>query len=363
MSNDKKGEGAYGSGVRDKDIMFHNDMLPSLFLHQHLGDIKVLLFGTSIIRRLQDKCNEEPVWNAYLSHLGALNCGVGGDKVFQMRERIKCTRLERKHHRNLHTVLIHAGSNDAAARYPPVDVAQELISCISDIISRNPHIRIIVSSVLPRQKPKPCRWNCEVDENEAIHDINEYLLNYCKDLRIDYMNNKPWWESNKHLGLYLYDGVHLTVDANKLFAENMKNFIECHRVVSGHDPISPIAVPVIAASAVASVIPAHVSMNLAMNADTFLKGLADHHLNDAIRAMNLAVPANAVSPYHVADAAAFASHAISFARASVGCRLSRPMLRGEVPQPYERILNHCHDLGYESHDTDEEPTYKDVAFL
>ena len=79
----------------------------------------IALVGASITRDLQ---KFPGVWNQYLSPFGALNLGIGGDRVEHIQWRMRNMVLPK----TVGTVVIHAGTNNVG-RSKPEDIANGIM--------------------------------------------------------------------------------------------------------------------------------------------------------------------------------------------------------------------------------------------
>ena len=139
-------------------------------------NVKVVLFGTSYVRNLRIENNKVLIWDKYFHSLFAYNMGVGGDTVTDTQSRIKCAPFERKTHRQLHTVFIHSGSNDATI-HSALQIAEGIMYCAIIAVQKCPFIKVVISALIPRKKPKP---HCSIhgmDENMVIAEVNILLKN------------------------------------------------------------------------------------------------------------------------------------------------------------------------------------------
>ena len=105
---------------------------------------------------------------------------------------------------------------------------------------RNPYVKVIISSPLPREKVRKARF--EYDENSMMDVVNSYLRWYCRQGPFIFMEN--WSKPNTHRNIYKRDGVHLTVKGNRLLAENIVNSItNLQMSVGGRAVVDPDIVP------------------------------------------------------------------------------------------------------------------------
>ena len=108
--------------------------------------------------------------------------------MFQTRERVCFTPLEKKYHKNLRCVIIHTGSNDVRTCKSPEIVAEKIILCASEINVCNPHVHVVISALLPRVHPKR-NLRLGRNENELISVINHELRQYCIVSPFTFMEN------------------------------------------------------------------------------------------------------------------------------------------------------------------------------
>ena len=201
-----------------KDEVFYK-LSEKLDAHSTIGDIKVLLFGTSIVKHLStNETVRRESWDLYLKPLGAFNLGMSGDKACSTQERIKHTKFHFQP--QLKFVVIHTGSNDASCCYDPLYVANSVKECVFEVTLKNPIVNIIVSSVLPRLKAKQ-NLNCDIDENGVIKEINGYLRDFCRDFSLVFVEN--WSDTPPEL--YYRDGIHLSLKGCKRLSGNISKAI------------------------------------------------------------------------------------------------------------------------------------------
>ena len=110
-------------------------------------DVQVLLFGTSIIKRLRSDFQSR-VWHQSALKKYAFNMGVGGTKAQEVADWIGKTTLRNPMRKKPHTVLIHCGSNDAENCSSAIEVAHTVMDACSAITLQNPFLTVIISAVL-----------------------------------------------------------------------------------------------------------------------------------------------------------------------------------------------------------------------
>ena len=110
----------------------------------------------------------------------AYSKGVGGDTVTDTQDRIRRAPYQRKTHRQLHTVFIHSGSNDATI-HSALQIAEGIMHCGILAIRKCPFIKVVISALIPRKKPKPHSIIQGLDENMIIAEVNPLLEKFCKN--------------------------------------------------------------------------------------------------------------------------------------------------------------------------------------
>ena len=186
---------------------------------------RVLLFGTSIVKHLNFY---ENVWRNNLLPINAFNHGVSGDHAKDTHMRICETFSFFDNHyipsllSSLTHVLIHTGSNDASDCQSVDSVVSTIMRCIQSVIVYNPFVNIIVSSLLPRLRPKN---NChlDMDENQVMFCVNAQLRHIFKAGPIKFMEN--WSILNPNPSFYIHDGIHLNQQGNETFAVTISDTI------------------------------------------------------------------------------------------------------------------------------------------
>ena len=176
---------------------------------------EVVLIGASLVANLS---RYPSVWDRHLKPLNAVNCGIGGD----------CTQhaLWRVDHMYLpasgSVVVIHCGSNNMDFNvYKPIDIAQSVVSIGSKLRERNPHLKVIVAGILPRD-PGISKRRLKTQQT------NEILEKLCWEEDFLYIGKDGHWvaDSGKlKQSLYYKDNLHLNKEGCNLFATQIENSV------------------------------------------------------------------------------------------------------------------------------------------
>ena len=83
---------------KEKDFQ---QLVDDLERQEATSDIRVLLFGSSIVKHLHHPRDRSVVWDPILKKLALKNLGVGGDGAVETLQRLESTHFSEKHHRHL----------------------------------------------------------------------------------------------------------------------------------------------------------------------------------------------------------------------------------------------------------------------
>jgi lysophospholipase L1-like esterase len=95
---------------------------------------------------LGDSITEQGLWNEWFPNRVILNRGIGGETSAQILQRVDAIDAPR-------AVFLLAGTNDFPLGYPPQAVADNLTQIVDRLHASAPLAKVIVQSILPRQKP------------------------------------------------------------------------------------------------------------------------------------------------------------------------------------------------------------------
>ena len=322
--------------------------LNELEKHEETGDINILLFGSSIIRHLRHKKVRELVWDEYVKPLKAFNLGVSDNLARNTKEHIHAAQIENL--KNLRAVLIHVGSNDTAHCISPEDVANTVIECACDVTIHNPHVHVIVSSVLPRCNPKLS--DVCGDENAVMAVINRRLHDLCGKCNFVFMQN---WVDTAEKDLYRDDGIHLSLKGSVRFASKIRDTINA---LAPKDPLSPVTAVTIACNVSSPAYKNHWYGSF----DYKLHNYAIRHAGAVLRKLDSHKSAPLV-PLLNESAVAHASHAANLISAALNVDLPSAFRALSISnlahdQPLRTVLKKTIDE-LSSDDTDTEPQWTD----
>ena len=188
---------------------------------------EILLLGDSIIRGLT---RYEKVWENYFP--SAINLGIGGDKTQNVLWRMRNLRLSH----NIKFVIVHCGTNNIDLNSAD-DIANALIQIAKKVYIYNPDVKVVLSSILPRDN------NISIRRNKIIK-TNNILKDACKvSNNVYYFQHDHDWlhkDGNLNANYYYVDNLHLSKDGNRKFAQEIKRMIQTIRNdVDIHPPYLP----------------------------------------------------------------------------------------------------------------------------
>ena len=188
---------------------------------------EILLLGDSIIRGLT---RYENVWENYFP--SAINLGIGGDKTQNVLWRMRNLRLSH----NIKFVIVHCGTNNIDLNSAD-DIANALVQIAKKVHIYNPDVKVVLSSILPRDN------NISIRRNKIIK-TNNILKDACKvSNNVYYFQHDHDWlhkDGNVNANYYYVDNLHLSKDGNRKFAQEIKRMIQTIRNdVDIHPPYLP----------------------------------------------------------------------------------------------------------------------------
>ena len=110
-------------------------------------------------------------------------------------------------HKELETVIIHAGTNDSVADTPQ-NILNNLLSLKKEIETSIPKCQVIISKIIKRT------------DNSKANSVNQNVNRLMKESKIRCIDNDNIMD--KHLGKR---GLHLNQQGNVIFASNLLNAI------------------------------------------------------------------------------------------------------------------------------------------
>ena len=143
----------------DHYIEKHNKILAM----KNEDDIQLVFLGDSLTRRWEDNSD---LWNMYFSEYQAVNFGVGGDCLENIKWRILNSELDGI---NPKVIIVLAGTNnlDHDSEEKIVNGIQEIVEIIQNKLT---HTKIVLLGLLPRN-----RNETDIDYIRKISRINSQL--------------------------------------------------------------------------------------------------------------------------------------------------------------------------------------------
>ena len=162
---------------------------------------KILFIGDSIVRHIKLQKNKEKISKICCS----------GKKVKEVHERAT---LAMKHHKEIDTVIFHAGVNDL--RYKETETLKTHFRNLAADLS-NAKMSLVISGPLPMR-----RRGCEAFSR--LLNLNEWLKTWCTEQSLTFVDNfDTFWENPNLLGR---DGLHPTQEGANAIAENIMNSLK-----------------------------------------------------------------------------------------------------------------------------------------
>ena len=195
---------------RDKEGWYksHNENSKAAFV----SPSELLLIGDSIVFGLK---RYKAVNKTFFPT--ALNHGIRGDRVENVLWRLRNTRLNS----NVKTVLIHCGTNNLDHN-TPTDIVNGLMNTAPLIHLHHPHIKIIISGILPRD-------DIHSPRRHRIAIINGMLKERCAETSnvyfLEHDHDWTWDDGRINANFYYVDDLHLVAKGNYKFAKKICSFI------------------------------------------------------------------------------------------------------------------------------------------
>lgn len=171
-------------------------------------DKQVLLIGDSITEGFDVE--------KLLKEYNVINAGVSGDSTVETLVRINNELFED----GPEIAFLCIGTNDFARQRTDEYILKNISKIIDKIISYSPHIKVIPVSVFPTRDnlPRP---------NERINKFNDSLEALAIEKGLKYFNINGYFKDGKGQLKHEYteDGLHLTIEAYKLWAKLIKEFV------------------------------------------------------------------------------------------------------------------------------------------
>lgn len=149
----------------------------------------------------------------YFKDTPVKNRGLSGDTTYQVLYRMEeVLRAKPK------KLFLMVGINDLFNGEDEVIIFQNIASIIESFIQQSPATELFVQSILPVNESVILS---DENINLLIFSLNEDLMRYCKKLTIRFLDlYGHFLDSQGEMDRkYTYDGVHLTPEGYKLWAE------------------------------------------------------------------------------------------------------------------------------------------------
>ena len=173
-----------------------------------LSKAKLALVGDSIVSGLH---MYPVVWNELFTPLGAINLGIGGDKVENILWRIEDTNLPP----TLQYFFVYCGTNNIGSSSPK-DIADGILSIGIMAKKQQEQLKIVIGGLLPCDK--------EMATRSIINKVNKVLRQkICKLQDFYFMEGFDWTNNDDLLNMELYyqDRIHLNHKGNEKFGNTI----------------------------------------------------------------------------------------------------------------------------------------------
>ena len=182
--------------------------------------VSVIMLGNSLIRQGN--------WDSLLNRKDVINRGISGDNL-----RCMCDRLSYLKNSTAKIVFVEGGINDI-----PGNNVDTLFKYYQQIISfwqaekKIPVINLVLY-ISPKAGEKfPSRTDYK-SINTTVKDLNDKLQTFAIENKIDFINLNPVLSDEQALQLkdnYTTDGVHLTSNAYKIWAEQVEILLNKYKI-------------------------------------------------------------------------------------------------------------------------------------
>lgn len=168
----------------------------------------VLLIGDSITEGFNEK--------ELLPGFNTVNYGVSGDSTLELLDRIESSWFAA----NPLEAFVCIGTNDFARDRTDTFILDNIRKIINRIKDFSPATNVILVSIFPTRNnpPRP---------NERIREFNRQLAALAMENGFSYFDINPFFsdEQGKLKNGFTQDGLHLTSDAYKLWAELISGYL------------------------------------------------------------------------------------------------------------------------------------------
>jgi lysophospholipase L1-like esterase len=179
---------------------------------------KIIMIGNSIIRHGK--------WTELLERKDVINRGINGDNLPCI-----CKRLEYLKGKNAKIWFIEGGINDLPGKEPN-ELFNYYKEIVEFVISENaiPVINLVFYLSPKAGEKFPSRADYK-GINKSILELNDLLIEYSKQNKIDYIDlNRLISEDNVLKPEFTSDGVHLTIEAYKLWSIEINRLLSKYKI-------------------------------------------------------------------------------------------------------------------------------------
>ncbi len=164
----------------------------------------------------------KPVWNEFYKTRTVLNLGFSGDRTENLLWRIKNGEISGQSPK---LVVLMIGTNNTGTRWDSSESTVKGIQVIVDEIKKHlTEAKILVYGVFPRGVTSNDKYRKRNDE------VNIKLKNIADNKRVFFLNINNLYLSKKGTlsSRYMYDLLHPTAYAYKIWAQSIKDFEKEH---------------------------------------------------------------------------------------------------------------------------------------
>lgn len=145
---------------------------------------------------------------------GIKNRGISSNRTIDILNRIKFIAEARPS-----KLFLECGINDISDKKPVQDIVKNIDSIVSVIKETSPATLIYIQSVLPTSKENKYLM-------QGVDSLNNCLIDYCRTSGIHFINLESKFRKGNELNdIYTWDGLHLSAEGYKAWAESIKNFM------------------------------------------------------------------------------------------------------------------------------------------
>ncbi len=161
---------------------------------------------------LGDSLTQQGNWAERFPELDAINLGVGGDTTEQVLERLREV-IEK----NPSTVVVMVGTNDLAWRRGVEQIVRNLESILWRLRHELPNARILVQSVLPRDR----------ELADRVREINIHIRQFSPTVKAEWVDLWPVFaeEDGEIKPEYSDDRLHLNEAGYEAWAEVLRRHL------------------------------------------------------------------------------------------------------------------------------------------